>query len=295
MITITKPRKIYDDLKTAVREPVWRASTALARPTAGMRVTPDYLIVGGQRCGTTSLQNVLSEHPAIKSARLMKGVHYFDTGYAHGPEWYRAHFHTEWWARAVTRVTGTRPVVGEASPYYIFHPTALERAAVELPDVKLIALLRDPVERALSHYHHEVRRGDETLPIETAFAVEPDRLAGEALRMREDPGYYSAAHQHHSYVARGMYAEQVERMWSLFPARRTLILPSELFFADPRQAYTRVLRFLDLPEWYPADFPRMNAAPASAVSGDLIERLRDTFAAPNRELYELAGEDFGWQ
>lgn len=285
-----------DRIKARVREPVWATARAVLRPTAPLRVLPDYLIVGGQRCGTTSLQQVLSQHPCIGSARLMKGVHYFDTAYHHDLDWYRTHFPTRAHASLVERRHGSPLVVGEASPYYMFHPLSVERIARDLPDVKLIALLRDPVERAISHHKHETRRGNESLDLSDALEAEEQRLAGEIERVvREDPHYNSHALQTFSYVGRGMYAAQLRRMMETFDPSRVLVLRSEAFFEDPETAYLQALEFLGVPAWTPDSFPRANATRDSSVAPEVKQRLIDRFAGPNRELFDLIGETYPWQ
>ena len=149
--TIPRPAKVSIQrevmsrrVRAAISEPVWTLSRALLSPTASLRTLPDYLLIGCQRCGTTSLQAVLSQHPSVKSARLMKGVHYFDTAYDRELNWYRSYFPTNAYRRRHDARAGGRLVVGECSPYYIFHPLALERIAKDLPDVKLIVLFRGP-------------------------------------------------------------------------------------------------------------------------------------------------------
>ncbi len=91
---------------------------------------PGFLIVGAQRCGTTSMYRALSEHPAVRKAVLHKGVHYFDMNYDHGLAWYRAHFPLR--AGAGAR-GGAGAVTFESSPYYMFHPLAAQRIAADLP------------------------------------------------------------------------------------------------------------------------------------------------------------------
>ncbi len=257
---------------------------------------PDYLVIGGQRCGTTSLQQVLTQHPNITSARLMKGVHYFDTAAHHDLAWYRTHFPTRAYARSVERRTGSPLRVGEASPYYLFHPLALPRIREALPNVKLIALLRDPVERTISHHKHEVRRGNEPLGLEAALDAEPTRLAGERERIvREAPGYHSVAHQTFSYAARSRYVEQVEMLFELFPRDQVMILPSERFFTDPGPVFRATLDFLGAPPWLPESFPKENATADTTVPAAVRQRLVESFREPNERLFELLGERFPWQ
>ena len=91
--------------------------------------------------------------------------------------------------------------------------------ARHLPDVRILAMLRDPVERAYSAYKHELARGFETEPFERALELEDERLAGQAERMLADPDYQSFSHRHHAYVRRGQYAEQLHRLRQLLPRR----------------------------------------------------------------------------
>ena len=119
-----------------VKQTAYGAARAAARTygrwTAGARLAPSFLIVGAQRCGTTSLYKTLSQHPAVLPAVLHKGVHYFDTGYHRSMAWYLGHFPTRRQAAAVRARHGVAGVTGESSPYYMFHPLAAARIARDL-------------------------------------------------------------------------------------------------------------------------------------------------------------------
>jgi hypothetical protein len=279
--------------KLARRAARWSAQ-AYARPTAGLRLLPSYLIIGAQRAGTTSLHRYLVQHPGVRTMLRTKGVHFFDTAYGRGMAWYASRFPTRLYARYVARRHGVELITGEASPYYLFHPHVPARVAEHLPAVKLIALLRDPVQRAYSHYQHEVARGFETLPFEEAVEAEPARLAGELERMAADPLYNSFEHQHHSYLARGRYHEQLARWLARFPREQLLVVSSERFFAEPERTFRRVLDFLGLPPFTPAAFERHNAYDYREMGAEVRARLVDHYREPNRRLYETLGEDFGW-
>ena len=125
-------------------------------------MTPSFLICGGQRCGTTSMYRALAAHPVVLKAVLHKGVHYFDTSYDRGMDWYRAHFPLQRNADKLTERYGVPAQTFESSPYYMYHPQAAARIARDLPQARLVVLVRDPVERAYSQHHHEVARGFET-------------------------------------------------------------------------------------------------------------------------------------
>ena len=158
------------------------------------RALPGLLVLGTQRGGTTSLYRWLAGHPQVQPP-LDKEIQFFSVEWSRGIDWYRCHFGP----------TGDGRLNFEASPYYLYHPCAPVRAASVLPKAKLIALLRDPVSRAWSHYHHNLRLGLEPLSFADAIAAEPERLAGEAERLQADPTAVSFAHRHHSYLDRSRY------------------------------------------------------------------------------------------
>ena len=278
---------------------VQRTARAVARTagrlTSGARMTPDFLIIGGQRCGTTSLYKTLREHPAVLPAVLHKGVHYFDTSYGEGMAWYRGHFPLEATARRVERRTGVRPQTFESSPYYMFHPLAAQRIAQDLPGIKVVVLLRDPVERAYSAHAHEVARGFETEDFETALALEETRLAGEVERLLADPGYTSHSHQHHAYLQRGRYVEHLQRLEGIFGRDRMHVVDSHRFFTEPEPVYDGVLEFLGLPDaGYPV-FERHNARPRSPMADELRQRLEEHFASYDERLTEWLGRPVSWR
>jgi Sulfotransferase domain len=267
------------------------AAQPLAMATAPLRLLPDFLIVGAQRAGTTSLYNYLVQHPDVGRVRLGKGVHYFDTNPTESTRWYRSHFPLD---PAAVRVRRRPHHVGEGAPYYLFHPLALERATALLPDVKLVAILRDPVERAHSQWVHETARGYEELPFLEALMAESDRLAGEDERLRTEPGAYSFSHQHHSYVARGLYATQIERMCELVGRERVFICSSKRLFAKPDEVFHEVLQFLGLSPCA-ATYEVHNSRSYPPLDPDVEAWLEAHFAASNERLVELLGAEFDFR
>ncbi|ASU86074.1 sulfotransferase [Nocardiopsis gilva YIM 90087] len=261
--------------------------------TRRTRVLPTFLIVGAQRCGTTSLFKALAQHPHVVGPVLRKGVHYFDTAYERGGDWYRGHFPT----RGATRARGDRPrvEVGESSPYYLFHPLAAERIARDLPGVKVIVLLRDPVERAYSAHSHERARGFESETFERAVALEEERLAGEEARLRADPTAYSHSHQHHAYLARGRYAQQLLRLEEQLGRDRMHVMESEDFFATPEPLFAEVERFLGIPHAHGVRFDRHNARPRAEMPESLRRRLTDYFAKADEQLAVWWGRTPSWR
>jgi Sulfotransferase domain len=164
-----------------------------------------------------------------------------------------------------------------------------------VPEAKLIALVRNPVDRAFSHYQHEVALGRERLTFEDALAAEDDRLRGEEQRMLADPAYFSRAWWNYTYRARGRYAEQLERWLALFPHERVLVLPSEDLLGEPEQTHARVLEFLGAAPHRLDSYPRVFERQYEPMRPETRDGLAAEFAEPNRRLYELLGRNLAWE
>ena len=270
-----------------LRSPARRVRAAYRDLTGPLRGLPELLIIGAQKGGTTSLFNYLTEHPDVLPP-FGKEIHYFDLHYVRGVTWYRGRFPYR------GRLRGGRLTL-DASPYYLVHPQVPRRAAALLPDARLVALLRNPIDRALSHHQHEVRGGRETLAFEEAIAREAERLAGEEEKLSRDPHYYSVSHHRHSYLHRGRYVDQLRRWTEHYPRSRLLVLQSERLFQDPAETSAVVYRFLGLP---PHRLARYKTFLQGSYERDMPAPLRARLAAHfepyNRALYQWLGEDFGW-
>lgn len=269
-------------------------SVRVGSATAGQRQLPSFILVGAQRAGTTSLFRALMSHPQIHSANFHKGVNYFDVNYDRDFSWYRGHFPMASALRTRSRGTASDPITFEASGYYMFHPCAAERMARHLPEVRILAMLRDPVERAYSAWKHERARGFETESFERALVLEDDRLAGQEDRMVADPGYQSFSHRHHAYVRRGQYAEQLDRLHEHFPADQIHVIESEAFFERPEATYGLALDFLQLPPVMPDRFDRWNGRPSSPMPDETRTRLREHFRSHDQSLAILLGREPAW-
>ncbi|CAN5853040.1 hypothetical protein BH24ACT3_BH24ACT3_14850 [soil metagenome] len=283
--------------RDALRHRAFRGALRMGQwaslPTAGSRSVPDFLLMGGQRCGTTSLYRYLTQHEGISFPRLTKGVHYFDEESHRSGLWYRSNFPLDAVRTRASERLGHPVVVGEACPYYLFHPKVVERIQAVMPAARLIAVLRDPIARAWSGYQHERRRGYEHLTFEEALAAEPERLAGaeEVLRHR---GGRHFSHQHHSYVARGQYADQLRRLWDAFPREQTLVLYSADLERDPDATVAHIHRFLGIPVQPTDTTRRWNETSKEEVPPALHRRLAAAFAASDEWLIEHLAQRPPW-
>lgn len=263
--------------------------------TSGARMLPGFILIGGQRCGTTTLFKHLAEHPQILRPGIEKGIDYFTLNYDKDLQWYRGNFPVHRGARLRTARWG-EPVAFEACTYYMFHPFAMQRMAKDLPGIRVIAMLRDPVERAFSAYKHEHARGfDVAESFERALDLEDERLEGEVARMAADVTYESHAHRHHAYLRRSQYAEQLTRVFEHYPRSQVHVLDSESFFADPQGEYRKVTDFLGVAPWMPEAFEQHNARPSLPLRESLRRRLDEHFVAHDEELSALLGVTPGWR
>lgn len=282
------PRWLKDGANAVTR--TFGLATAWGRPL------PDFLVVGTKRGGTTTLWNAMLAHPQVMGMfpavrRLKSNEWFFDQ--SRSMRWYRSHFPTRRHRAARARSSGPT-VVGEASPYYMYGQHIPARISEVVPEAKLIVLLRDPVERAFSHYQERRKQGVEWLSFEDALSAEEDRLAEDAERRRVDPGYYSRAHDFFSYRDRGVYLPQIRRLQEHFPDEQLLVRVSEDLYRDP----AAVLRDV-------ADFLRIGAFPAQPVihhnriaRSPMADHVRDdlsTFFRPwNRRLAEHLEIELPW-
>jgi hypothetical protein len=245
---------------------------------------PNFVIVGTQRGGTTSLYAYLSSHPQVAPA-AMKETHFLTDRFTRGLDWYLGLF-------PATLPPGV--ITGEATPYALFHPLAAQRLRTVAPDSKVIVLLRNPIERAYSQYAMERARGDERLDFADALGAEPTRLSGEEDRLIADPTYISRAHKHYSYVARGEYLPQVRRWREALPSEHLLTLRSEDLYERPAETFTRVTSFLGIDSEVDVPFTAHNRSGAPPMDPALRWRLAEHFAPHNLQLAAHLDWEPGW-
>lgn len=271
----------------AVRQ-VWNG---LSSP---LRRSPTFIIIGAQRAGTTSLYRYLTAHPLVLPA-AWKEVHYFDRSYQRGAAWYRGHFPFVLESKDGWHFHRAGAITGEASPEYLFDPRVPERVRRDLPGVKLIALLRNPVDRAISHFAMESSMRRTELSLEEALRRESEGLPRDIQRPPTEARNQGAPSLHlFSYLARGVYVDQVLAWKRHFPREQLLVINSDEFFADPAATMGRVWRFIDLPEVRLSSYPAHNAFVHRWIDPATRAALVEYFRPHNRRLYEFLGQSFDW-
>ncbi|WP_417612406.1 sulfotransferase domain-containing protein [Owenweeksia hongkongensis] len=236
----------------------------------------DFLVIGVQKSGTTSLYEYLTAHLLIDSAKK-KEVHYFDFNYDEGVNWYHKRF---LWKR--------NHLQGEATPHYLFDANCAARAFKYNPNLKLITILRNPIDRAFSHYKMNVNRGAENLSFLDALNKEDERIL-ETKKLE-----YGSSKAVYSYKSRGLYAKQLNGWLEHFPKNQLMVLDYERFFKNPWDEIQKVYRFLGLPDYHGClkDFTSNKNVGNMSIPEDAKNQLRQYFAEPNRTLAQQYGINF---
>ncbi len=258
----------------------------VAQWTSGLRKKPDFIVIGVQKGGTSSMYRYLESHPGLKLS-YRKQLHFFDKNPHKGLSFYLASF--------PLRAGNSEYKTGEASPYYIYHPHVPQRIMDALPETKIIAMLRNPIDRAYSHYVMKVDQGWEKTPtFEEAIDLEQSRISDDYQRMVDDPSFYSNDVRNFSYLTRGHYYEQLKRWFDIYNRDQILVLNSEAFFADPMTGLRKVYDFIGISDYKPKNLKVYNQRFYSPMEPETRERLRQYYLPHNEKLYDLLGEQYDW-
>ena len=257
--------------------------------TFKQRGFPSLLLIGPRRTGTTTMFKTLDMHPNMIGASR-KEIKFFNINYWRGMSWYQGFFPRR------TTLEENQAITFEASPYYIYHPLAAERIRKHFPEMKIIATLRNPIDRAYSDYKHNVGKRKEPLQtFEEAIAAEQARLAGQAEKIAADPHYSVYNHMKFSYQDQGIYHKHLERLFSIFPREQILVVNSERFFTNMHAEFDRIIEFLGLPVWQLTASRNANPQDYSPIKPETRQRLVEFFELHNQQLYEMLDDDFGWK
>ncbi len=281
----------------SLRRMVVRVRLRLRTLTADDRILPDFVIIGCQRGGTSSLYTYLGLHPEIGPS-LRKETEYFTINFGKGERWYRAHFPLRI-RRSFSSWRGKRLLTFEATPDYLLDPRAAERCKDLLPGAKIVVLLREPAERALSHFHHNLRLEMESESFERALELEEERIAGDLEEIARGTSSRLSGFRRYTYVERGKYADQLERWLEHYPRDQVLVLESEKFFDDPASVLVEIQEFVGASPWLPAEFRNYSYLTRGAqghekVPPQIRQSLDDQFAASNKALADMQDVDLEW-
>ncbi|MFZ9044759.1 MAG: sulfotransferase domain-containing protein [Cyclobacteriaceae bacterium] len=224
---------------------------------------PDFIILGGMKCGSTSLFHYLKEHPQLFGS-YFKEVDFFNNYYDKRLDWYKMFFVNQGKKKRLNALAF------EADPAYLYDSEAPNRIAENLPNIKLIVLLRNPVDRTISEYYHHKRTGHN-------YEFEEAMMSGR-------------------YSKKSMYAKYLRVYFKLFPREQFLLLSSEEFYKNTQASLKRIFQFLGVDEKYRVQNlrPRLKGMTKEPVDSEILISLRQRFKKPNEELFEMIGDSYDW-
>ena len=262
----------------------------LRAATSFMRSLPDFVVIGAAKSGTTSLYEMICRHPRVLPA-VRKEINYFDDPRMHerGALWYRQHFPTVFEKRLPRA-----KLTGEATPSYFPHPAAPARAARAVPRAKLVLALRNPADRAYSHYNMRLRRGRECMTFEDALEYEERRTAWDRERSAADPRHKAYRSYNYGYAEGGRYAEHLERWLAHFAAENILTVEADRMKRDGQAALDEVYSFLGLEPFGAGAPAALNEGSYAPMKEATREKLLDYFRPHNERLYSVIGRRFDW-
>ena len=268
---------------------------AYSNLTGFTHVLPDFYLIGAQKCGTSALYDYLVQHPCIHPC-ITKEPRFFDKYFHRGINWYKTCFPSIFQKKFESKIFHRKFLTGEATERYLEHPHVSKRIKKITPNSKFIVLLRNPIDRAYSHYNMRYKSKKEKLSFEDAIECEKDRTHNEFKKMLNDENYYSKDYFHHSYLDRGIYIEKLKRWMEVFPKEQFLIIQSEEFFKDPNNVYNQVLKFLDLPNWKLKEYKKIGAGSYkhSEIEPEIRKKLIEYFKPHNEQLFDFLKTKFDW-
>lgn len=256
---------------------------------------PDFYIIGAQKSGTSSLYDCLCHHPGIIH-RLQKEIHFFNnpTNRQRGLAFYQAHFSSRSYRGQLSGKLGYRPLEGEATPFMV-HPWIPKWVFQVTPKAKLIMIVRNPIDRALSHYYHNKRRNREVLSFEDAVGMEEQRINQDWDQLLKDPNHPAQNFLSFSYKKRGLYFEQLERWLQYFPREQIHIVSFDHFIQDQAKVAAQIFKFLELPNFELASTAKTNTGRYNhTLSQDVKQGLTAYFSPDNQRFFEAIKEDAPW-
>ena len=257
--------------------------------TGPIRSLPDFIIIGTARSGSTSLYYNICQHPCVLSAAYDE-LGYFDSNFHLGLNWYRSLFPTLF-SKWILKQKKQFAITGEDTPFYIWNPLVAKRILKIIPNIKLIVLFRNPVDRAYSNYHLGVRAGSEKLSFEDAIQMELKKLDKINDEIEQDVDKYTTPR---SYIAKGFYADQLKVWLELFSSEQLMIVSTEDLESNPQKTLDRIYNFLKIPKNHRLIPEKQKIAAYPKMKNKTREFLIDLYKKNNAELFTMIGQKFDW-
>jgi len=258
--------------------------------TGPLRVLPDFIIIGSMKCGTTSLYYDICEHPCASPAAYDE-IGFFDSNFHLGLNWYRSMFPTKRRIEDIRRKEGVA-ITGEDTPFYFWNPVAAKRIQKLLPNIKLITILRNPIDRAYSEYQDLVSSESNSPSFETFIENEINTRRKDSSLITEEN--FEIFNQKNSYLLKGIYVDQLKIWAGLFPKEQIFTLSTENLNSEPITALESVFQYLNLPDYKIKNIQRQKQKKYVPMNSQTRKILVEFFKPHNERLFKFIGKKFDW-
>ena len=258
--------------------------------TGPLRVLPDFIIIGSMKCGTTSLYYDICEHPCVSPAAYDE-IGFFDSNFHLGLNWYRSMFPTKRRIEDIRRKEGVA-ITGEDTPFYFWNPVAAKRIQKLLPNIKLITILRNPIDRAYSEYQDLVSSESNSPSFETFIENEINTRRKDSSLITEEN--FEIFNQKNSYLLKGIYVDQLKIWAGLFPKEQIFTLSTENLNSEPITALESVFQYLNLPDYKIKNIQRQKQKKYVPMNSQTRKILVEFFKPHNERLFKFIGKKFDW-
>ena len=272
--------------------------------TGFIRVIPDFLVIGAKRCGTTSLYQHLSEHPCI-SRSPRDNIGFFNENYHLGINWYKSLFPTKFTRDKIIKKHG-KFLTYDVTPQYLREPYVAKRMFQTFPKMKLIVLLRNPIDKSYSH--HIMGKNSNTLNNNPEWKGIDNKQVSFEYIVNRDIEFISKYEKKNgelndnyfrnvitkTNLARGFYAQFLRKWFDVYDRKQFLILSSSELANSTQKTLNKIFNFLEIPEYDIPDTTKINTQKYEPMKKQTREILIQFFKKYNNELYELIDRKFDW-
>tara|TARA_Y100000310_G_scaffold67029_1_gene62343 strand:- start:1049 stop:1930 length:882 start_codon:yes stop_codon:yes gene_type:complete len=259
--------------------------------TSSFRVLPNFFVIGGVRCGTTSLYHYLGQHNCIKQAAYDE-LGYFDDNFHLGLNWYRSLFPTKFMQKNIESVY-KKFLTYDVTPFYIYNPLVVDRIFKFSPNAKIIAVLRNPIDRAYSNYNQKMQdEGDTKTTFEEIVHSEIEKIENDG---NDEENYAFLVDEFYELLlARGFYAKQLEFWFKKFPRKNVLLISSEELATNTDKTVSEIFEFLEVPNQKISDLTKQNERKYPRMKDSTRDTLINFFKPYNEKLFYMLGSKFDW-
>ena len=259
--------------------------------TSSFRTLPNFFVIGGVRCGTTSLYHYLGQHNCIKQA-IYDELGYFDDNFHLGLNWYRSLFPTKFIQKKIESKY-KKFLTYDVTPFYIYNPLVVDRIFKFSPNAKIIAVLRNPIDRAYSNFNNRIQdEGDTETTFEEIVYSEIEKI--ENNENNQENNAFLVDEFYELLLARGFYAKQLEYWFKKFPRNNMLLISSEELAVNTDKTISEVFEFLEVPDQKINDLTKQNKIKYPKMKDSTREILINFFKPHNEKLFEILGSKFDW-